>query len=173
MELPLHPKLVHLPIALAVLMPLLTSGLLLAIWRNWLPRRAWALVIAGQLLLVGSGVLAMRSGEADEERVEQIVAEIAIERHEEAATKFVWAGAILLGLSFLPLLLRSSRTHRIACAATAVGSVVVLGLGYAVGQAGGELVYCHNAAAAFATQPSGTNLAVPARRRAADADDER
>ena len=66
MELPLHPKIVHLPIALAVLMPLLTSGLLLAIWRDWFPRRVWTIAVVGSLLLVGSGVLALRSGEADE-----------------------------------------------------------------------------------------------------------
>ena len=39
--LPLHPKIVHLPIALAVLMPLITAGLLIAWWRDMLPRRAW------------------------------------------------------------------------------------------------------------------------------------
>lgn len=152
MDLPFHAKLVHLPMALAVLMPLLSCGLLLAIWRQWLPRRAWSLVVAGQFLLVGSGVLALRSGEADEERVERFVPERAIHEHEEAGERFVWAGGLLLAASLLPLLLRNGRASLIAGAATCVGTLTVAALGYAVGQKGGELVYHHGAAAAFATK---------------------
>lgn len=165
MDLPLHPKIVHLPIALAVLMPLLTGGVLLAIWRSWLPQRAFALVFAGQLLLVGSGVLAMRSGEADEERVERVVPETALEAHEEAAERFIWSGGVLLGLMLLPLLLRNPRTRLAVGTATFAGTLVVLGLGYQVGQKGGELVYGHNAGAAFvgAGNAGGTGAA-PATR---------
>ncbi len=151
MDLPLHPKIVHLPIALAVLMPLLTGGVLLAIWRDWLPRRTWSLVFVGQLLLVGSGVLALRTGEGDEERVEKVVPEAAIEGHAEAGERFVWGGGVLLGLSLLPLLLRGRRAHLVAGAATFAGTLVVLGLGYQVGQKGGELIYVHNAGAAFSS----------------------
>lgn len=150
MDLPLHPKIVHLPIALAVLMPLLTGGVLLAIWRDWLPQRAWSLVFAGQLLLVGSGMLAMRSGEADEERVERVVPEAAIGAHEAAAERFVWGGGVLLGLMLLPLVVRRPRARLAVGAATFADTLVVLGLGYQVGQKGGELVYGHNAGAAFA-----------------------
>jgi hypothetical protein len=57
-----HPKLVHVPMALAVLMPLIAAGLLLAWWRNWLPGRGWFLAIVLQAILLGSGVLALRSG---------------------------------------------------------------------------------------------------------------
>ncbi|MBX3464759.1 MAG: hypothetical protein KF830_16435 [Planctomycetes bacterium] len=170
MDLPLHPKIVHLPIALAVLLPLLSSGLLLAVWRNWLPQRAWALVVVGQLLLVGSGVLALRSGESDEDRVERLVPEAALEAHEEAGERFVWAGGTLLVLSLLPLLLRSPRARLAAGAATFAGTLAVLGLGYQVGQKGGELVYRHGAAAAF-TAPAGSGGAAPAPR--GDADDDR
>lgn len=150
MDLPLHPKIVHLPIALAVLMPLLTGGVLLAIWRDWLPRRTWSLVFVGQLLLVGSGVLALRSGETDEERVEKVVPETALEAHEAAGERFVWGGGVLLGLALLPLLLRNRRVQLLAGATAFAGTLVVLGLGYQVGQKGGELVYGHNAGAAFA-----------------------
>ena len=91
MELPLHPKLVHLPIALAVLMPVLTGVLWIALLRGWLPLRAWLLAVGAQVLLLGSSVLAMRSGENDEERVERLVPEAALEAHEEAAERFTWA----------------------------------------------------------------------------------
>ena len=170
MDLPLHPKLVHLPIALAILMPLLSGGLLLAMWRNWFPRRVWSLVVAGQLLLVGSGVLAMRSGEGDEDRVEKSVPKAVLHQHEEAAEAFVWAGGVLLVLSILPLLLRSPRMSLLGAAATCVGSLGVLGLGYQVGQAGGEIVYRHAAGAAFGVPvvPAGAAGVVKARSRSDD-----
>ncbi len=143
MDLPLHPKIVHLPIALAVLMPLLTSGLLLAIWRDWLPKRAWLVAGIGQLLLVGSGWLALRSGEADEHRVERLVPEAVLEQHEEAGERFVWGAAFVLALVGLPLLMGGRRPLRATLGLATVGTLGVLYLGYDVGQRGGELVYGH------------------------------
>ena len=150
MELPLHPKLVHLPIALAVLMPVLTGVLWIALLRGWLPLRAWLLATGAQVLLLGSSVLAMRSGENDEERVERLVPEAALEAHEEAAERFTWAAGIVLLLSLSPFLLqRRPKAANVAALVTAVGTCGVFWLGYEVGQAGGELVYRHGAAAAF------------------------
>jgi len=60
--MPLHPKIVHLPIALAALMPLLSILILGGWWRGHLPRRAWLLVAAFQALLV---VRARRRGGVD------------------------------------------------------------------------------------------------------------
>jgi uncharacterized membrane protein len=166
--LPLHPKLVHLPLALAVLMPLLSSGLLLAWWRGWFRPRTWILAVAAQGLLLVSGILSMRSGEADEDRVERFVPEAAIESHEEAAEAFVWAGGLVLGLALLPLLLRQRRLGLAAGIATIAGSVAVLVLGVRVGEAGGELVYRYGAASAFVGAAPAT--AAPAGR---DLDDDR
>lgn len=150
--MPLHPKLVHLPIALAVLMPLITTGLLLAWWRGALQRRTWIVVIALQAMLVGSGFLAMRSGEADEERVEQTVSKTAIHAHEEAAEGFVFASAGVLVLALGAGLIRRERAALALGAATVAGTLVVLALGYRTGEAGGELVYRHGAAAALTTE---------------------
>lgn len=154
-----HPKLVHLPIALAVLMPLVSGGLLLAWWRNWLPARSWVIAVALQLVLIGSGVLALRSGEAEEERVEPVVAEQLIEAHEEAAEAFVWASGAVLAVMVLGLALSSRRTGPVAGAVATVGTLVVLGLGYRTGQAGGDLVYRHGATRAFPTE--GASVATP------------
>lgn len=148
-QTPLHPILVHLPLTLAVLMPLVAFGLLLALWRQWLPRRTYLLAVILQALLVGGGMLAIRSGEADEERVERVVAEAAIETHGEAAEAFVWAAGIALALMILPLLLRKDPAVRLAMLTAAAATVIVLGLGYRAGKAGGELVYRHGAASAF------------------------
>ncbi len=145
-QLLFHPKVVHLPIALAVLMPLVSAGLVLAWWREWLPRRAWILAAALQGVLLVSGIVSLRTGEADEERVEAVVPEAALEAHEEAATIFVAASGIVLALALAAALVPKPQVGLGLAAATALGAVVVLGLGYQVGEAGGRLVYEHGAA---------------------------
>lgn len=164
--LPLHPKLVHLPMALAVLMPLLSAGLWLAWWRAWLPRRAWVVAAAFQAILVASGVAALRSGEADEERVERVVAEQRIEAHEAAAEAFVVASAVVLVLAIGVLLIRHEAGARAVAAIAAAGTIAVFALGYRTGEAGGRLVYQDGAAAAFADPAR-----APAARAPGDDDD--
>jgi uncharacterized membrane protein len=144
-----HPKLVHLPMALGLLMPLVAGALLIAWWRNWLPRRAWLLALGLQALLFASGLLALRSGEAEEERVESVVAESFIEAHEEAAELFVWGSGLTLVVMGGALLLRQRRPGLALATAATLGTLVVLGLGYRTGQAGGHLVYTHGAAQAY------------------------
>lgn len=144
-----HPKLVHVPMALGILMPLIAGGLLLAWWQNWLPRRGWLLAVALQAVLLGSGLLALRSGEAEEDRVENLVAERLIEQHEEAAELFVSASGVVLALMLLAGTLGSRRAGLPTAAAATLGTFLVLGLGYRTGQAGGSLVYQHGAARAY------------------------
>ena len=79
-----HPKVVHLPMALAILMPLITGGALFAWWRGWFDRRTWVAVVLLQAVLVGSGVAATKTGEREEDRVEQVVAAaLGKQRHSE------------------------------------------------------------------------------------------
>ena len=146
-----HPKVVHLPMALAVLMPLVSAGVLLAWWRGWLPRRVWVGVLLLQAALVGSGAVAMNTGEREEDRVEQIVAEERIEAHEEAAESFVWAGAAVLLLMAVPLVLLEGRARHVVSIGAFLGTLIVFGLGYQTGEAGGRLVYQHGAAQAYVT----------------------
>lgn len=145
-----HPKVVHLPMALAVLMPLVSAGLLAAWTTGTLPRRAWVGAVILQALLVGSGVVALRSGEAEEERVERVVAERFIEEHEEAAERFVWGAGAILVLHLAAAVLRREALARMLAAAATVGTLLVLFLGYRTGEAGGALVYRHGAASAYA-----------------------
>lgn len=163
-----HPKLVHIPMALAVLMPLLSGGLLLAWWRRWLPARAWVIAVALQAVLVGSGILALRSGEVEAERVERIVDERFIEEHEEAAEAFVWASGGALAVMLLGLALSSRRSGAVAAAAASLGTLVVLALGYRTGQAGGDLVYRHGAAQTYSS--GGASPGAPAASPARDDD---
>lgn len=159
-----HPKVVHVPLALGLLMPLVAGGLLLAWWRNWLPRRGWFLAIALQATLLGSGIVALRSGEAEQDRVERVVAKRFIERHEDAAELFVWASGGVLAVMVLAAALGSRPSGLPIAAAATLGTLLVLGLGYRTGQAGGSLVYEHHAAQAY----SGTAGAAGADARATD-----
>lgn len=160
MDLPLHPKLVHVPIALSVIVPLMAAGIWLAWYRGVLPMQSWLVVVALQALLVGGGVMALRSGEAEEEAVERVVAEQHIEEHEEAAEGFMVAAGLMLALSVaaaaVGLLLKKESLARMLAGVAVLGSLVVLGLGFRVGQAGGELVYKHGAASAYTSSSTAT-----------------
>jgi uncharacterized membrane protein len=144
---PLHPAVVHLPIALAVLIPVLAAAFVLAIATGLLPARAWLLVVLLQIGLAASAWVAIETGDADEERVERVVAEQYIEPHEEAAEQLLIAAAVtalLMAVGLLPE--RLGRTARIA---GTLAALVVFVSAVRVGHSGGELVYRHGAASAF------------------------
>lgn len=166
-----HPKIVHLPIALGVLMPLLAGGVLLAWWQKWLPARTWVLVVALQAILLGSGLVALQTGESEEERVERVVPEQAIEEHEEAAEVFVWASGGVLGLMLLALGVSRRKAGLPTAAVATLGTLAVFGVGYRTGQAGGDLVYRHNAASAYAASNEGAaSPSAPSKRHGGDED---
>jgi uncharacterized membrane protein len=150
-SLPLHPAIVHLPLGLAFVIPALAAGFAWALWTGRVrPRGAWLTVIALQALLLGSGFVAMNTGEREEDRVERIVPDAAIERHEEYAEQFVWAvGLTLVAAVLVPAFRKPALVHAMA-AATVVGTLVVVAAAIRVGHAGGQLVYAHNAGAAYA-----------------------
>ena len=147
----LHPKIVHLPVALAVVVPLVAAAVVAAWRRGLMPRRTWLVVIGLQALLVGGGMVAMETGEIDEDQVKRVVAERHIESHEEAAERFVWGGAVILALMGFAAVRRHEEAAQRTATAAAAGTLVVLLLGYQVGAAGGSLVYEHGAASAYTT----------------------
>jgi uncharacterized membrane protein len=146
---PLHPAVVHLPLALAMLMPAFAVVFGWAIWRHRVRPRAWLGFVALQVLLVGSGVVATNTGEAEEDRVEAIVQKSVIHEHEELAEQFVWAAAATLVLAGLVLVIPRPAVIRSLIALVAVATIVVAGLALRVGHAGGRLVYEHGAASAY------------------------
>lgn len=154
-SLPLHPMVVHIPIALAVLTPLLAALVLLFWWRRKLPRGAWALVLLAQVLLVGGAWAAIETGEREEERVEEIVGESRLEAHEEAAEVFIGAAGGVLALTLLALVVPGETVRRVVALVAVAGMVAVAYLGFRVGEAGGELVYRHGAALAYTGDAGG------------------
>ena len=145
---PLHPAVVHLPIALATLMPLFAAAWMFAIARRFLPARAWLAVVVLQLLLAATAWLAVETGEDQEERVERVVAEEHIEAHEEDAHRLAIAAgvvALLMAGGLLP-----DRGGRIGRIVGTLASLGVLAGAVSVGHSGGELVYRYGAASAYA-----------------------
>jgi uncharacterized membrane protein len=145
---PLHPAIVHFPIVLTFLLPLAALAALWRIRRGAPARRAWGLAAVTAAALSASAWLAVETGEADEERVERIVADAPLENHEEAAERFLLftAGVLLVaGGGLLP-----GRLGSAARLAATAGSLGLVAAGALVGHSGGELVYRHGAAAAHA-----------------------
>lgn len=168
-SLPLHPVIVHLPLGLAILMPALAAGFAWALWTGRVRTRAWLAVVLLQAVLLGSGMLAINTGEAEEDRVEAVVQRNALHQHEEFAEQFVWTSGATLALAALVLVVRRPRVSRAIAAVVVAATVAVAGLALRVGHAGGQLVYVHGAAAAYtsATPVLSTNSPAtsPAQRR--------
>ena len=144
---PLHPAVVHFPIALAVLMPALALAAILAIQIGFLPPRSWMFVLLLQAVLAGSTWAAHETGEQQEERVEEFVEERHIEAHEEAADRLLTGAAIALVVVAAGLL--PGRAGVVARVVGLAASLGVLAVAVPVGRSGGELVYRHGAANAY------------------------
>jgi uncharacterized membrane protein len=146
---PLHPLVVHMPIALTILLPLFAIGALIAIRRKARVRVAWGLTIAMLALLLGSGWAALQTGEIEEERVERFVNEDAVEEHEEAGKQFVYAAGAVLLLSGVGLI--GGPTGAAARVVVTLATVALVGMGYNVGHSGGRLVYGGGAGQAYSS----------------------
>lgn len=137
MEFPLHPMLVHFPIALLVTSVLFDAAGTLIEREALREGGLWLLVLG----LVG-GVAAAVAGDLAEEAAEKAgVAETLIETHELLA--FITLG-LFGGLLLYRLVLRNQFTRR-ALAVYFLGAAIGLGTLAATGHLGGDLVYEHGA----------------------------
>jgi uncharacterized membrane protein len=145
---PLHPMIVHFPMVLTILLPMFALGALWAIRRGVHPRPAWAVPLVLAAALSASAFVALRTGEAEEDRVEQVVPENAIHDHEEAAELFLKLSGVLLLITAAGLL--GGRAGTTARFASTFGAIALVLAGVQVGKKGGELVYVHGAGQAYA-----------------------
>lgn len=153
-SLPLHPVVVHFPVVFAILAPIFAIGALVAIKRGSRPLVAWGITAVLVAALSGSSFLALETGEDQEDAVENVVPDAALDTHEDAADRFFSLSLVLLGVTaagFLPR--RAGTAARIVATA---GSLVMVVAGYQVGHSGGALVYQHNAGAAYAGTSAST-----------------
>jgi hypothetical protein len=136
---PLHPAVVHFPIVLMAFLPLAAFGALWALHRGAAPIRAWAVpvVLAGALAL--SAWAALQTGQAQEDRAEDVVGEQTLETHEEAGERFLLFSGIVFVLSAAGLVRGAAgRGARFVATAATLGLLVA---GYQVGHSGGTIVY--------------------------------
>jgi uncharacterized membrane protein len=148
---PLHPAVVHFPIALAALMPLFAALVLLAVRSGRMPPLTWAGVVLMQALLVGSAWLAHETGHDQEERVEKVVKESLIEEHEEASDWVLWLA--VAGLAAATVGLAGGSAGAWGRAAALAIALATLAAAVRTGHLGGELVYRHGAANAYVEKP--------------------
>ena len=165
-ELPLHPALVHLPIALFLFIPFIALGLLIFIraniGKNPEFQKLWALVPVTLLLALGSTYAAMASGESDKEILLQKIAleeksnptpeklktlkafKAELEEHEEHAEALLIFGILLL----FPALIgyKPGKSALIFQGGTVLGLLFLLFMSLATGHHGGKLVYQYGAA---------------------------
>ena len=136
---PLHPAIVHFPIVFTILLPIVAAGALWSIRRGVRPARAWALPMLAAVALSLSAWLAVQTGEADEERAEDIVGEQVLHTHEEAAERFLLLSggvALLMAAGFLRG--TPGKAGRLLASSAALALVLA---GYQVGHSGGRMVY--------------------------------
>jgi uncharacterized membrane protein len=168
---PLHPAIVHLPMALAVLVPLFAVGAVVAIRRGVRPMRAWAVALAMFAALSASSWVSLETGEQQEDRVESAVPRAALHGHAEAAEVFLTLSGCVLLVAGVGLL--STRAGSVARGLATVGSVALLVAGYEVGHTGGALVYSYGAANAYVkgavAEGAGSGAAPTAARGSAEA----
>jgi uncharacterized membrane protein len=150
---PLHPAVVHFPVVFVVLLPIVALIGLFLIFRGGSARRSWIPVVALAAALTATSWVAVQTGELEEDTVERVVAESAIDEHEERAELFfplTLAGLLVVSTGLLNG--RPGQVMRGVFVAFALGLTYA---GYEVGHSGGELVYEHGAASAY-TEDSGS-----------------
>ncbi len=147
MPVPLHPIVVHFPIVLGLAVPLLALIALIRIGAGAKPRAAWTPVLVVVLLTLVFGIFATRSGESEEERVEEFVPHDAMELHEGNGKRFM---PLIMITTVLTLAGFAGR--RVGGAARGVTLVVALLMAaqlFWAAKTGGALVYEHGAANAY------------------------
>lgn len=156
---PLHPSVVHFPVVFGLFLPLFAFYALWAARGGADSRRAWRPVVALAALLALSSFAATRTGELQEDKVEDRVSEEAFETHEEGGEQVLY-----LSLGVLVLAAGGLMGGGLGRGARLLGTVGAVALALAMvrtGHSGGELAYKHGAAALYAQPGAGIDAAGP------------
>lgn len=148
MQVPFHPLVVHFPIALTFLLPVLMVVFTLMIKSYKMPPKSWLIILGLQFILVGSGYLSLKTGENEEDLVERVVSKTLIHEHEETAEVFVGVTVIALVLSVAAFFIKKEIQVPIKLGVAFI-SLIACFMAYKTGKLGGELVYKHGAASAY------------------------
>lgn len=164
-DLPLHPVIVHLPIAFALFAPLVGLGALLAARRAGDPagRKFWAVVLLWQFLQAALVYAAMATGEIDEDRLGALARDSTdmtnlhragiepkvlhhVEEHEDAASTLLLGTIASFFVAALALKFRHAGGRSTLRVLTVVAQILLLGWCAYTAHLGGRLVYEHGAA---------------------------
>ena len=164
---PLHPQIVHFPLALAVLVPLIALVVMIFIRKQKFSAHVWILVAGLQVLTTATGYLAMETGEDEESVVEKKVGKSPLHTHEERAEMFVALTVAASALAIATVLVKPAAQFYLMIASF-IAMLVQSGLAWRTGASGGELVYIHQASTAYPTispvvldEEAGTTLPKP------------
>lgn len=146
---PLHPKIVHIPLALAMLLPILNVAIVLSWWKKWLPRRVWIISACLHAVMTFSAFVAMQTGETEEHITERVVSEDRIHEHEDAAESFLWASVVALLLALIAAIADQEPIGLKYAVFTTILAILCSVLAIEAGHQGGELVYKYGAGRAF------------------------
>jgi len=145
---PLHPFLAHIPLVLALFMPVILFSLVILIAKGKLSEKGWWVGVITQSCLVVFAYIALSSGEGEEDLVAQFVSKRFIGQHENMAEVFSGLSVILLGVMIVINYVKENLAKKLRVLA-AVFSFIPLGVGLYVGMLGGEIAYAHGGAEAY------------------------
>jgi uncharacterized membrane protein len=148
MNIPIHPQIVHFPLALTFILPILILIFALMIKTHKMAPQTWLIIIGLQLATTVSGYISMETGENEEDQVEKIVTKKFIQEHEERAEVFVGVTVLALVVSVASFFL-IKEVQFYAHVLVVVISVISGFFAYRTGKSGGELVYHHGAASVY------------------------
>ena len=137
---PLHPAVVHIPIGLAVVIPLMSFVVAFGVRKGWFRVRTWVLILLLQMILVSSAFVAVETGEEQEDSTPLAVAEEKIEAHEDYGHMMLIAAGITFLLMFGGLHPKRPIAEKFQWVSIAA-SLVVLIIAFKTGHSGGQLVY--------------------------------
>ena len=141
LALPVHPALVHLPIGMSFLLPLLALSIAFAITRTWLPRGAWLLVVMVSAIITGAAFFTRQTGEQEEHRLNDPSLQRGIHEHEESANWFIASTVLTSLLAVAVAFIKSVRAFSVASFLVAVFTFFPLSIALRTGYLGGRLVF--------------------------------
>lgn len=135
----LHPFFVHLPIAIAILLPFFIGG---SIWfyrkNEENANQIWYFAAISLVIMSIFTIFSVISGEVAEEILEKLINEEAIEKHEEIAELFAMVVYAVTGLSLFLFIFKGKLRQNFLYALFAL-SLGVLGMALYTGKTGGAV----------------------------------
>lgn len=157
---PLHPAIVHFPLALSLLLPLLALATALLMRSKKWPASTWMVIMVLQVGLTVSGYVALETGETDEAKVGKVISKDYIHEHEEAAEIFVGLTVLAAVFSVVVYFLKQEIQFSLQVVVVLIGFIASY-QGYRTGQMGGEITYYHGGAAAHTRDHLPANKFLP------------